>query len=59
MNSLMDFGATALTLVAVRVSDKPADDDHHYGHAKAENVVALIETGMPGLIVEHTVIERM
>ena len=45
-HSLMDFGATALTLVAVRVSDKPADDDHHYGHAKAENVVALIETGM-------------
>jgi cation diffusion facilitator family transporter len=45
-HSLMDFGATALTLVAVRVSDKPADDEHHYGHAKAENVVALIETGM-------------
>ncbi len=45
-HSLMDFVATALTLLAVRVSDKPADDDHHYGHAKAENVVALIETGM-------------
>jgi cation diffusion facilitator family transporter len=45
-HSLMDFGATALTLMAVRVSDKPADDDHHYGHAKAESVVALIETGM-------------
>jgi cation diffusion facilitator family transporter len=45
-HSLMDFVATALTLFAVRISDKPADDDHHYGHAKAENVVALIETGM-------------
>jgi cation diffusion facilitator family transporter len=45
-HSLMDFGATGLTLLAVRVSDKPADDEHHYGHAKAENVVALIETGM-------------
>ena len=45
-HSLMDFGATALTLFAIRVSDKPADDDHHFGHAKAENVVALIETGM-------------
>jgi cation diffusion facilitator family transporter len=42
----VDFVATALTLFAVRISDKPADDDHHYGHAKAENVVALIETGM-------------
>jgi cation diffusion facilitator family transporter len=45
-HSLMDFVATALTLVAVKVADKPADEDHHYGHAKAENVVALIETGM-------------
>lgn len=45
-HSFMDFIATALTLFAVRVSDKPADEDHHYGHAKAENVVALIETGM-------------
>jgi cation diffusion facilitator family transporter len=45
-HSLMDFAATALTLLAVRVSDKPADEDHHYGHAKAESVVALIETGM-------------
>ncbi len=45
-HSLMDFGATALTLVAVKVADKPADEDHHYGHAKAESVVALVETGM-------------
>ncbi len=45
-HSLMDFGATALTLLAVRVADKPADDEHHYGHAKAESVVALIEAAM-------------
>jgi cation diffusion facilitator family transporter len=45
-HSLMDFAATALTLIAVRISDKPADEDHHYGHAKAENVAALVETGL-------------
>jgi cation diffusion facilitator family transporter len=45
-HSLMDFGATALTLLAIKVADRPADEDHHYGHAKAESVVALIETGM-------------
>jgi cation diffusion facilitator family transporter len=39
-------GATALTLFAVRVADKPADDEHHYGHAKVESVVALAETAM-------------
>jgi cation diffusion facilitator family transporter len=28
----------------VRVSDKPADEDHPYGHAKIENISAFIET---------------
>ncbi len=61
-HSLMDFGATALTLIAVRVSGKPADDDHHYGHAKAESLVALIEAGMLGGIsiwVAYEAIKRL
>ena len=33
-HSALDFGAAALTFFAVRVSDKPADRKHHYGHAK-------------------------
>ncbi len=44
--TLLDVGATALTLFAVRVADKPADDEHHYGHAKVESIVALAETAM-------------
>lgn len=46
IQTLLDVGATALTLFAVRVADKPADDEHHYGHAKVESVVALAETAM-------------
>ncbi|MCE5195057.1 MAG: cation-efflux pump [Nitrospiraceae bacterium] len=45
-HSGLDFGAASLTYFAVRVSDKPADKDHHYGHAKVENVTALIATGL-------------
>ncbi|MEI6847461.1 MAG: cation diffusion facilitator family transporter [Chlorobiaceae bacterium] len=45
-HSALDFGAAALTWYAVRVSDKPADSKHHYGHAKVESVSALIETGL-------------
>jgi cation diffusion facilitator family transporter len=30
----------------VRVSGKPADEEHHYGHGKVESVSALIETGL-------------
>jgi len=43
-HSAMDFGAALITYFAVRVSDKPADKDHHYGHAKVENFSALIES---------------
>ncbi len=42
-HSLIDLGATLVTLVAVNVGDRPADDTHHYGHAKVENLAALFE----------------
>ena len=45
-HSLLDLGAAGLTYFAVRVSDRPADDEHHYGHGKIESVSALIETGL-------------
>jgi len=43
-HSLLDMGAAIITYFAVRVSDKPADEDHHYGHGKIEAFSALIET---------------
>lgn len=46
LHSALDLGAALLTFFAVRISDKPADEDHHYGHGKVESVSALIETGL-------------
>jgi len=43
-HSGLDLVAAFVTLLAVRVSSKPADDDHQYGHGKVENLSALIET---------------
>lgn len=43
-HSGLDLVAALVTLVAVSVSDRPADDSHPYGHGKVENVSALIET---------------
>jgi cation diffusion facilitator family transporter len=45
-HSLIDFGATMMTYVAVRVSGRPADEDHQYGHGKFESVAALAETAL-------------
>ncbi len=46
VHSLVDMIATIVTLFAVSWSDKPADDDHHFGHAKIESVAALFEAGL-------------
>jgi cation diffusion facilitator family transporter len=45
-HSGLDLVAATITLFSVRVSDKPADADHQYGHGKIENFSAFIETGL-------------
>src|SRR5271167_5083660 len=45
-HSLIDLSATVLTYFAVRLSGKPADAEHQYGHGKVESVTALAETAL-------------
>jgi cation diffusion facilitator family transporter len=45
-HSLIDLSATVLTYFAVRLSGKPADREHQYGHGKVESVTALAETAL-------------
>jgi cation diffusion facilitator family transporter len=42
-HSGLDLVAAAMTYFAVRVSDKPADREHPFGHGKIENLSALFE----------------
>ena len=49
MHSALDLVAAIITLASVRVSDRPADAGHHYGHGKFENFSAFIETGLLAL----------
>lgn len=44
LHSGLDFVAAAITYFAVKISDKPADENHHYGHGKYENLSAFVET---------------
>src|SRR5277367_1075156 len=43
-HSGIDVAGAGLTFLSVRVSDKPADENHPYGHGKIENVSAFVET---------------
>jgi cation diffusion facilitator family transporter len=45
-HSGLDLVGSALTFFSVHVSDKPADEDHTYGHGKIENLSAFIEAGL-------------
>ena len=41
LHSTVDLVATVVTWIVVRISDRPADDEHHYGHGKIESLSAL------------------
>src|SRR5580704_9207083 len=45
-HSALDLAGATLTFFSVHVSDKPADEDHTYGHGKIENVSSLAEAGL-------------
>jgi cation diffusion facilitator family transporter len=45
-HSGIDLIAAAITLFSVNVSDRPADEEHNYGHGKIESLSAFVETGI-------------
>lgn len=41
-NNISDAGSSVVTLVGFRMSEKPADRDHPYGHARIEYITGLV-----------------
>jgi len=57
LHSSVDFVATVITWIVVRIADRPADEEHHYGHGKLESlsalgVIALLYVLAGGILVE-------
>ena len=44
LHSLLDLVAAVITFLSVKISDRPADKKHNFGHGKVENLSALIQT---------------
>ena len=42
INNLSDAGSSIITLIGFKLSSKPADSDHPYGHARYEYITAFI-----------------
>ena len=44
IHSTMDLLASIIAFFSVRISDRPADEEHPYGHGKFENISGVIES---------------
>ncbi|MFC2122991.1 cation diffusion facilitator family transporter, partial [Bacteroidota bacterium] len=42
-DSFLDLFAVAITLFAVTIANRPADEEHPFGHGKVENVAAVVQ----------------
>ena len=49
LDSVMDIFASSLNYLAVRISSRPADEDHLYGHGKVESLAGLFQALVIGL----------
>ena len=58
-HSLLDLSATILTYFAVRISGRPADAEHQYGHGKVESITALAETALLFLLTAVVIREAL
>lgn len=59
LHSTIDLGATLVTWYAVRVADRPPDEEHHYGHGKVESVAALMVTALLFLLAGGVAVEAV
>ncbi len=42
LNNLTDIGASLAILIGLKISRKPRDPDHPYGHSRAEQIASLV-----------------
>lgn len=42
VNSLSDFATDLIVLIFIKISGKPQDEDHHYGHGKYETLATVV-----------------
>ena len=59
VDSALDIVALVLLLLAVRIAMRPADESHHYGHGKAENLAAFAQTILLLVVVGGIVVEAV
>ena len=49
-NNMTDIIASVAVLVGLRISQKPPDENHHYGHLRAETIASLLASFIMAVI---------
>lgn len=62
LDSVLDLFASTLNFIAVRAASRPADEDHAYGHGKAESLTSLFQAiviGASGVFIVWEAVHRI
>src|SRR5689334_12597626 len=62
LDSVLDLFASTMNFIAVRAASRPADEDHAYGHGKAESLTSLFQAiviGASGIFIVWEAIHRI
>jgi len=62
LDSVLDLFASTMNFVAVCAASRPADEDHAYGHGKAESLTSLFQAiviGASGIFIVWEAIHRI
>ncbi|NMO97273.1 cation diffusion facilitator family transporter [Paenibacillus lemnae] len=59
VNNLTDIVASTAVLIGLRISQKPPDKDHAYGHFRAETVAALVASFIMAVVGIQVLVEAV
>ena len=59
LNNLSDAGASAISLVSFKLSSKPADREHPFGHARIEYIASMIVSFLILLVGVETLLDAV
>ncbi|MFB0559529.1 MAG: cation diffusion facilitator family transporter [Dehalococcoidales bacterium] len=62
VDSFLDLFAIVITVLAVGIATKPADEEHPFGHGKVENIAAIVQAVLiftAGGLIIYSAVHRM
>jgi cation diffusion facilitator family transporter len=61
-DSLLDIFSVSITFIAIKMSSAPADNEHPFGHGKAEGLAALVQAILvlgAGMFIIYSSVQRI